>query len=219
MNCVHLSVLFLFSFSILSAQQKPPDKKLNIAVMDFDAREGVSVGTAASLSDVFNSQLVSTQEFVIVDRNRIKAILQEQGFQQSEACSQTECLVEAGKILKVQKMFAGTIGKVGKIFTVNIQMIDVSTGQIQLNKSHQHDGDVEVLAQEVMPDLALQMAEEMTKKDLSDSRITTKSSSKWLWYVGGAAILGGGAAYYFLAPKDGGTTTTDEKLPGPPVLP
>ena len=125
----------VLSFIVSGQQKKAVPQKLNIAVMDFDAREGLSRGEAASLSDLFSSQMVETGEFTVIDRNRIKTILQEQGFQQSEACSQVECIVEAGKILKVQKMFAGTIGKIGKIFSVNIQMLDIATSQIEINKS------------------------------------------------------------------------------------
>ena len=84
-------------------QQTPQSKKLNIAVLDFDARGGLSKEEAASLSDIFQAQLVQMGEFIVVDRNRIKSILEEQGFQKSEACSQVECVVEAGKILKVEK--------------------------------------------------------------------------------------------------------------------
>jgi TolB-like protein len=190
-----------------------------IVVMEFDVREGVSVGTAASLSDVFISQLAATQEFEIVDHNRIKTILQDQEFQQSVPCSQSDCIVEAGKILGVGKLFVGTVGKIGRIFSVNIQMIDVTTGRIQMNKNYQHDGDIEELAQEIIPNLALQMAGELTKKDLSSKNVVNKSSSKWLWYVGGAAVVAGGAAYYFLAPKKNSTTQTSDILPGAPSLP
>ncbi|MGD1045928.1 MAG: PEGA domain-containing protein [Bacteroidota bacterium] len=190
----------------------------NIAVMEFDTREGVSPGIAASLSDVFISQLAGTQEFTIEDHNRIKTILQDQEFQQNVPCSQNECIIEACKILRVEKIFVGTVGKIGRIFTVNIQMLDVATGRIQINKNYQHDGDVEELAQDVIPTLALQMAGELTKKDLTSKSATSKSSSKWLWYVGGAAVAGG-AAYYFLAPKNNNTTQTSDKLPGPPTLP
>jgi len=101
-----LGIILPNSLIFAQAQTQKQKQKLNIAVMDFDAREGLSRGEAASLSDLFSSQLVATEEFIVVDRNRIKNILTEQGFQQSEACSQVECIVEAGKILKVQKMFA-----------------------------------------------------------------------------------------------------------------
>jgi len=191
----------------------------NIAVMEFDVREGVSTGIAASLSDVFVSQLAVTKEFTIEDQNRIKAILKDPEFQQSVYCSQNECIIEAGKILGVGKIFVGTVGKIGRIFSVNIQAIDVSTGRIQINKNYQHDGDVEELAQDVIPTLALQMAGELAKKDLSSKTVANKSSSKWMWYVGGAVLVGGGAAaYLFLKPGET-TTPSVEILPGPPSLP
>ena len=169
---------------------------------------------------MFTSQLAATQQFAIEDRNRIKTILKDQEFQQSVPCSQSECIVEAGKILRIEKIFVGAVGKIGRIYSVNIQVIDVSTGRIQMNKSYQHDGDVEELAQEVLPALAMQMAGELTTKDLTNTTISTKSSSKWLWYVGGAAVIAGGAAYYFLAPKNNNATApTNDKLPGAPTLP
>jgi TolB-like protein len=213
--------LFILPNSQLISQKKDLQlKKLSIAVMDFDSREGITRGEAASLSDVFSSQLVGTNEFLVVDRNRIKNILVEQGFQQTEACSEVECVVEAGKILKVEKMFVGVIGKIGRIYSVSIQVIDISTAQIQLNTSYQHDGNIEALVQEIIPDLAIQMAEQLSgKKDLQ-STVGKRSSSKWLWYVGGAAVIGGGAAYYFLKPGGKTSTSTPEPdLPQPPSLP
>ena len=61
-----------------------------------------------------------------------------------------ECIVEVGKILKVEKMFAGTIGKVGKIYTINIQVIDIGTAQIEQNKSRRHDGAIEDLLTDII---------------------------------------------------------------------
>jgi len=225
-RCIPLSfitsifvLIVFFSFHLFAQVRKALPKKLNIAVMDFDAREGITRGEAASLSDVFSAQLVGTKEFAVVDRNRIKNILTEQGFQQSEACSQVECVVEAGKILKVEKMFAGVVGKIGRIYTVNVQVIDISTGQIEINKSYNHDGDIEELAQEIIPKLAIQIAEQLTGKSDLQSTVGSQSSSKWLWYVGGALVIGGGAAAcYFLKPGDK-ISTIEPDLPKPPSLP
>jgi len=214
-------VLAALLTTLSASQQKPPAPgKPTIAVLDFDAREGLSRGEAASLSDLFNSQLVETREFIVVDRNRIKSILQEQGFQQSEACSQVECIVEAGRILRVEKMFAGTIGKIGRIFTVSIQLIDIQTAQIQLNKTVQHSGEIEGLAQDVIPDIANEMAQELLGRKIDRVAVTQTGSSKWMWYVGAAVLVGGGAAaYLFLKQPESKTTPVDENLPGPPSLP
>jgi TolB-like protein len=210
---------------VLSQEKKLQKKKLNVAVLEFDARGGVSKEDAASLSDAFQAQLVETNEFVVVDRNRIRAILNEQGFQQSEACSQVECLVEAGKILKVEKMFAGTIGKVGKIFTVNIQLIDVATAEIISNKSRQHSGAIEELLTDVVPNIAAEMASALTGKDVEAKE--TKSSgggSGWVWWVlGGAAVAGGAAAVVLSSSgSSNGTPATDQsktQLPDSPAFP
>jgi TolB-like protein len=225
-------VLSMFLISIAapvawSQEKKLQKKKLNVAVLEFEARGGVSKEDAASLSDAFQGQIIETNEFIVVDRNRIKAILQEQGFQQSEACSEVECMVDVGRILKVEKMFSGTIGKVGKIYTVNIQLIDISTAQIVQNKSRRHDGAIEELLTDVIPELAAEMAKVLTGNEVQVSSGTTNSgSSTWYWYAGGA-VVAGGAAILLLSKKNGEsntsistpTPTPTQQLPGAPGFP
>ena len=220
-----LALLTVYVSTSVWAQQRPAQsqqsKKPNVAVLDFDARSGLTKEEAASLSDIFQSQLVDMGEFIVVDRQRIKAILQEQGFQQSEACSQVECIVEAGKILKVEKMFAGTIGKVGKIFNVNISAIDIGTAQIVINKSRQYTGAIEDLASEVVPEMARDIAQEMLGRKVSSSVVSSGGGSTWYYYVGGAVLAGGGAAVFLLkkGAATGPVTTPPTSLPGAPTFP
>lgn len=159
-----LVITFQCVYVFIASAQKSTSKKINIAVLDFDAREGIGRGEAASLSDIFSAQLAQTGQYTIVDRNRIKAILTEQGFQQSEACSSVECVVEVGKILNVQKIFAGVIGKVGRLYTVNVQLINIATAQIELTKGRRHEGEIEDLAKTVIPEIAADMTKSLTEK-------------------------------------------------------
>lgn len=219
----HLSAIILFLVlptlllppNLTYAQQRPAQKKMNVAVLDFDARAGISKDEAASLSDGLTERLVASQEFTVVDRNRIKQLLMEQGFQRSEACVQTECIVEVGKILKVERIFVGTVGRVGSTYSINIQMVDVATAQITLQKSQQHSGKVDELLTDVVPDMANQIMEELTGKKFARSG----GSNIW-WYVGSAVVIGGGAAAYLLLKPSGNTSTgaTEETLPKPPTL-
>jgi TolB-like protein len=203
-------LLSLYPVYALARQQKRPlSKKLNVAVLDFAARTGLTDNEAASLSDVFQAKLVQSGDFVVVDRARIKQILTEQGFQQSESCSQVECIVEAGKILKVEKMFAGAISKIGKTFSVNIQLINISTAEIQLNKARSYQGDIDDLVTEIIPDMADELMAELTGREY-----TAKSGSTWLYYIGGAVLVGGGAAAYILLNKE-----TTPPTPQPTPLP
>ena len=45
-------------------------------------------------------------------------MLKEQGFQQS-GCVSSECAVEAGKLLGVDQIVTGSIGKIGSYYTVS----------------------------------------------------------------------------------------------------
>jgi TolB-like protein len=202
----------------LYCQQRPGAQRLHLAVLDFEAREGVPKGDAATLSDLFSSELQNTGEFTVVDRSRIKAILDEQGFQQSEACSQVECVVDVGRILKVEKMFSGVVGKVGKIYTVTIRLVDISTAQIQVSRSYQHEGDIEGLARDVIPEMVKDISRELTGKNVQVARVGTSGGSTWYYYVGGAVLVGGVATYFLLKPKSSGTAA-HATLPDPPALP
>jgi hypothetical protein len=178
---IHLFIMVVFIMQLfvnMIYAQSASSRKIHIAVLDFDAREGIGRGEAASLSDIFCSELVQTGKYVVVDRNRIKAILNEQGFQQSEACSSVECIVEAGKILKVEKIFAGVIGKIGRLYTINIQLIDISTAQIQDNKNRQHDGDIEELATKIIPEIASEMTFNLTGEEVSVQQTVSSSDYK-----------------------------------------
>lgn len=213
-----LAIYLTSLFPILSPAQQKQAKKINVAVLDFDARIGLLKGEAASLSDVFQSQLVETGEFVVIDRARINEILVEQGFQQTEACSQVECIVAAGKILKVEKMFAGVVSKLGKTFTVNIQLIDIATAQIQLSKSRQHAGEIDDLVSDVIPSMAADMASELLGKKVTARVSSSGGASSWFWYVGGA-LVAGGAAYIVLGKKSTATAVKPTALPDPSPFP
>jgi hypothetical protein len=211
--------LFLGTGAFAYPAPPPQEKKLNIAVLDFDARGGISKEEAATLSDAFQAELAGMNDFILVDRARIRQILEEQGFQQSEACSQVECIVEAGKILNVQRMFAGVIGKVGELFNVNIQTIDIATAQIVSNRSRQHEGRIEELLSDIIPDMAKQMA-----ADLLGREYEPEGGGGWIWWVLGTVVVGGGgaaAAMFLLNKKDapGETITPATELPASPDFP
>lgn len=213
-----LLVPFLFLTVFGQQQQKQAKPKLNIAVLDFDARAGIKPEEAASLSDIFQGVMVQAGLFTVVDRNRIKAILNEQGFQQSEACSQLECIVQVGNILKVERMFAGTIGMVGKRYTINIQMIDVATAQIVSSIPRQHEGDIEDLASEIIPEVANEMIKALTGQKVSTQVTSTGGGSNWLLWVGGGVLVAGGAvAAIMLTKKEAAAKPV--ALPNAPTFP
>lgn len=105
------------------------EKGTHIAVIDFEAKEPISQSEALFVADLFRGALVESRYFKVVERRNMETILAEQGFQQT-GCTTTECAVQIGKILNVQKMVVGSFGKLGEFYILPIRIVDVETGQI-----------------------------------------------------------------------------------------
>ena len=93
-----LLTLVLFTFNV-SAQVA---EKQTVALLEFEGR-GISQLEAKTLTDRLMSEMVNTDAVIMVERNQMDEILNEQGFQQS-GCTSSECAAEVGALLGVQNM-------------------------------------------------------------------------------------------------------------------
>lgn len=100
----------------------------NIAVMDLDAF-AISAPEALALTNRLRVELFNTGRFVVLERGKMQDILKEQGFQET-GCTTTDCLVEVGQLLNMQHMVAGSVSKVGDVYSIEVRLIDVGTGEI-----------------------------------------------------------------------------------------
>ena len=75
--------------------------KPSIAVLTFKGDNIVTPEQLAFITTKFASELISSGAFTVLDRNRMDAILAEQGFQQSGTCNSTDCNVQVGQLLGV----------------------------------------------------------------------------------------------------------------------
>lgn len=123
-------IFVLFAGLVLSGVVSAQEQKTTAAVMDLEAKEGVSQGVAGILSDSLRTYLVNTNKFTMVTRENMEHVLKEQAFQLS-GCTSQECIVQAGQLLGVRKMFAGSIGKVGATYVINLKIIDIESGKIE----------------------------------------------------------------------------------------
>jgi hypothetical protein len=141
-----------------SAKQVWADTRPTVAIADFDGRGGVAAGDAATLSDRFREKLIGTNAFRVMERNQMELILKEQGFQQTGACKDNECLVQIGQMIAVQKIISGIVGKVGGMYSVSIKMLSVESGAVEQNISEDCDCPVEELLTVTMERLAKRLA-------------------------------------------------------------
>jgi len=149
------AVLFFCFICFDCFSQQPPSAKFHIAILDLEGR-GVSESETATLSDQLRGQLVNLGAFIVLDRGKMEDILKEQGFQQS-GCTITECAVRVGRVLNVQKIVAGSIGKIGKTYAINISMIDVESSRIERSFNRNYQGEIDGLL-EILQDIAREIA-------------------------------------------------------------
>ena len=103
-------------------------EKPSIAIFDLET-SGCSEMEAKSITKRIRTELFLTGQFIVLERKMVEEVLKEQGFRLA-GCTSSECVIEAGQILGVEKIVAGSLDKLGNLYTINLRMIDVKTGQI-----------------------------------------------------------------------------------------
>lgn len=173
-------------------------KKMNIAVLNLEPRGGLSPSEVLSISDRLRGELINTGKYNVLERGQMDEILSEQGFQQTGVCSEASCIVEVGQLLAVHKMVGGSIGKVGKAYSINLKIIDVESGKIERQVSDDIKCSKEDLVSFHIKNVARKMAGLVKEKK--------PITSRWyFWTPVGLVVAGGGAAlaYTLVNAQDG----------------
>lgn len=129
-----------------------------LAVSDLSPR-GVSKNDAAIISDRLREALVQSGKVRVLEREEMDRILKEQAFQQSGACDQSECAVKIGKLLSVDRMVVGSVGRIGELYTLGARILDVGTGEVLFTASRDESGSLEDLLTRAVPDLGAKLAQ------------------------------------------------------------
>ena len=233
MRVFYRSILCFSLFSIVWGQETTlnaetaaqlAEGKQTVAILDFEGR-GINQMEAATLTDRLMSEMVATNAVIMVERNQMNEILQEQGLQQS-GCTSSECAAEVGALLGVQTMVSGSFGKLGNTYTVDAKMFSVETGATIRSSSKTHKGDVdgllviiEIVAWELV---GLQAPAELLARVGADDVVAapgapkkpmSKGAKRLMWTV---LLLGGGLGGAYAA---GVFDTPPVPLPEPPTLP
>ena len=235
MSVLKKSIIWISALNVIWGQETTlnaetaaqlAEGKQTVAILDFEGR-GINQMEAATLTDRLMSEMVATNAVIMVERNQMNEILQEQGLQQS-GCTSSECAAEVGALLGVQNMVSGSFGKLGNTYTVDAKMFSVETGATLRTSSKTHKGDVdgllviiEVCAWELV---GLQPPADLLARVESGAQVVaapggapkkpmSKGAKRLMWTV---LILGGGLGGAYAA---GVFDTPPVPLPEPPVLP
>lgn len=180
--------------------------ELNIALFEFVSR-GLGETEAAIISDRIRLELKNTGVFNVLEREMMKAILNEQQFQQT-GCTDSECLVEVGQLLAVEKMVGGSISKIGNLYVIEARIIDVETGSIDKNVAEDYSGPIELLLVNITKKLARNLAGKEDAVSLEPSMIFTGQADIII-----SSSPAGGVIYFDGAPLNKVTPAIFKNMP------
>ena len=206
-------------------------EKTTIAILELEA-VGVDKHEAKAITERVQYQIFQSGQYNVVERNQVDKVLEEQGFQQL-ACTSDQCVIEAGKVLGVQKMVAGSVSKMGDLLTITLKIINVELATVE-NMAQEKclKCPIERFAQETCDEVVQKLlgvslptptqvlqpspllftdsisTETEPNKAVQDLEVRQKTHLPWL-YIGGAAVLvAGGVTTYLILSEE----SKEEKL-------
>ncbi|MDP2885195.1 MAG: hypothetical protein Q8P51_09280 [Ignavibacteria bacterium] len=184
---VSLVLLMLLPVGVAASQeifQRSGRGQEVVAVLPFDLR-GISVEDGVHLAEKFEQVLAAeTSRFSILHPDTMKAIFVEAGIKNLEGCDYTYCLADMGKILGVQKVVHVSASRRGKLYVLNVRLVNVADASLLYAERVDFSGDLSVLTSEVIPEQA---------RKLGGARLD--SGARW-YYVAAAILLGVGVIYW-----------------------
>jgi len=127
---------------IIDAMKEGKSLKKNIAVLDFEGSENFSNIGSIEMAEILITQLKKSGGFEIIERNKLKEVIQEQNLQLSGIVNE-ETAVEMGNLLGAEYLVMGKISSVTETkkdkfaYTlvqlevgIDVRVINTSTGNI-----------------------------------------------------------------------------------------
>lgn len=125
MNLFHKGLVYLYiliSFQIAHSQEDLP----RIAVIRFNYIN-VSKSDAEVITGLFETALVNTGIYTVIEQNQINEILEAQEYVLS-GCTDEKCAIQVGRLVGAQQIALGTLSLIEGMHILNAKIIAVETG-------------------------------------------------------------------------------------------
>ena len=176
MKYINTIISILLLSNIIYSQQ------ISVAVIDLK-NVGLEEHFSTLLTDALRAEMFKYEKFKVMNRENMQEIMGEQVFQASGVCDDNACYVEMGEVLGVEKIIAGSIGKLGNTYSLTIKMIDVETSEndkIITDRKKCSEDDLFIMIENSVKELAGLEKEKITEptelKEIKEVTITNSSN-------------------------------------------
>jgi TolB-like protein len=115
-----------------SAPPASPPAKISLAVYSIKSA-GADEALAPAITATLVANLTPSPKLQVIEEAMLKVVMERQGLNASDACDDTSCQVEIGKLLKAQKMVTGNLAKMGHKYSLFLNLVDIQTGVTEFN--------------------------------------------------------------------------------------
>ena len=136
-RCGHSVLMWVLLF-LMCFQAGYSREKIALAVLDFDPKN-TSKENAEAVTDLLRTELFNAGRFIVVERDQIQQIIDEQQFQMAGYTDMLQAM-EIGRLLNVHKILVGTVNKLGETYVLNARMVDIQSGAVELAVSKKSVG-------------------------------------------------------------------------------
>jgi len=159
------SVILFFLVVLLGAGAvcAQTGEKPTLGMMDLTL-VGVTLDEGRLVNDQLLTEITKADRYQVIERAELAKVIKEIGYSQSGMVD-NKYLLQAGKQLSAQKMVGGSVGRIGRTWTINVRVLDVATGKVERVANQKFDGTLQELLT-VLKDIAAYLAG--TKASLVD---------------------------------------------------
>jgi len=122
--------------SAYPTQCPPAGQKVSVAIYPIKPA-GADASLAAAMSQLLGAKLTPSPKLKVIEEAMLKTVMERQALNASDACDDTYCQVEIGKLVKAQKMVTGGISKLGSKYILALNLVDIQTGANEFSTEDQ----------------------------------------------------------------------------------
>jgi len=116
-----------------------------LAVMDLAAKSGIEQAQLDVLGDMLATEIRVIGLHEVVTKSDIQSMLGLERSKELRACDDASCMAEIGGALGVELMVSGNVGRFGKVYAVNLKLINVKQAKVDNSVFRKVEGGEQAL--------------------------------------------------------------------------
>jgi hypothetical protein len=132
-----MSRMIFVLLAIAFIAQTPTPAKTSLAIYQIRAKGTADPSLGSAMTALLSSRLTPSPRLRVIEDAMLKTVMERQAMNISDACDDTSCQVEIGKLVQAQKLIAGDLVKLGSKYILSLKLIDVQSGANEFSTEDQ----------------------------------------------------------------------------------